>query len=132
MNSTVKLSKCRQIKKKNIGKYIKLMIVILSLVHLMLFINIIIILFFGGEAFLFLLCYISTYYVLISNSEMHMESYTRLFYSEWNVTSLSYPGSPADFQNCHVRLLKLFTAQWYVAEEVRRGYNRAWALLDKP
>lgn len=47
--------------------------------------------------------------------------------------SLSHPGSPAPhFQDCHVRLLKLFTARWHVAEAVSGGYNLAWALLDKP
>lgn len=61
-----------------------------------------------------------------------MKSDKMLFFSERNVKSLSHPGSPAHFQDCHVRLLKLFTAQWHVAEEVWRGYNRAWPLLDKP
>lgn len=46
---------------------------------------------------------------------------------------LFHPCSPAPhFQSCHVRLLKLFTAEGHLAEAVSGGYNLAWAPLDKP
>lgn len=84
------------------------------------------------RGFFFLVFYISTHYSLISNFEMHRQSYIRRF-SEPNAGLSSHPCSLVPhFQSCYVTLFKLFTAQWHLARAVSGGYNLAGALLDKP